>query len=448
MPKGLSFKLILISLLFSFSVLIALPKIPVKVDFSILKLDSYLGGYEIKIPQKDGERVIDLTDFKRSSETGESQKLTFKLKDENIENKQEVLESIYEISEKRLNLAGINDYRIGIENEDTLVVVVPSHQTFERISNLILGNGKVTFKSIIEADTWKPEDYVNFYTDMGRWQDTGITDADLKGFLYSIDPTTGAPSLQLSFTPEGRQRFYEIAAENIGLPIAVYVNGYEYPLLMPVISDNILDNTSLDPSVGGGFDQQSISDLNMQMKNPLPYDLSYIENTTLEPLLGSDFLYSYATSFGIGLILVFIFFVFKFKLFGILYNLSLLISLSLFFSLVKIFSISVSPSLVVGTVLITVIMSSFGYDIFSRMKKELKEDKPFSFVIQKVFEKEKDIVSIPSIFIFSFSVVSSLFLKGEARVLSSIISTGMLSVIYFYAIVFPTLVESFGGYKK
>jgi hypothetical protein len=82
------------------------------------------------------------------------------------------------------------------------------------------------------------------------------------------------------------------------------------------------------------------------------------------------------------------------------------------------------------------------------MKKELSEGKPFDFVIQKVFFKEKEQYSILSIFIFVFSLVSTFIVKGEAGGLFNVISAGMISVIYFYSFLFPVLVEAFGGHKK
>ena len=447
MPKRLSFKLILISLLFSISFLISLPKIPIFVDSSILKIDSQLGGYEISISQKNGEKVLDLNEYKKSSIAGESQKITFNLVNE-VEDRTPIWDSISEISEKRLKEVGINDYRIEIEDNDVLSVIVPSYESPERISTLISGNGKVVFKSVKNPDEWNQEEFINFYTDVGRWQDLDITNSEMRGFVYSIDPASGSAVLQISFTPEGRQKFYSVAGENIGLPIGVFVNGADYPLMMPVISENILADTTSDPALIGNFDQTLVNDLNIQIKNQLPHDLSYVETYILEPLLGGDFFYSYSVSYAIGVVLIFIFFIYKFKLFGLIFDTALFLSLSLFLSLVKLFSISISPAFFAGLILITGITSSIGYSIFARMKKETQEGKPFDFIFQKVFGKEKYIVSTPSILIFAFSLAISLFIKSDARELFVVISTGMLSVIYFYSFAFPALVEAFGGHKK
>jgi preprotein translocase subunit SecD len=448
MPKGLTFKLIITSVVFSITALIALPKIPIFVDSSILKLDSQFGGYEIKIPQGEEEKIIDLNEYKKSSDTGESQKITFNLSDENLADKASALNSVAEITDKRLKAAGINDYSIEIEDGNVFSIIVPSYEPTERISTLVPGNGKVRFKKVKDPEQWSQEELINFYTDVERWQDLEITESDMRGFVYSIAPTTGSAVLQISFTPEGRQKFYSVAGENIGLPIGIFVNDYDFPLIMPVISENILADTTGDPAVTGNFSQDLVNDLNTQIRNPLPYNLSVAETYVLQPLLGSDFFYSYAASFGIGLILLFIFFIYKFQLFGLIFDVTVLMSLTLFLSFVKLFSIPISPAFVAGIVLITGITSYVGYSIFSEMKKELGEGKPFDFVYQKVFFKEKGEYFVLSIFLFIFSLVSSFIVKGGTGALFNVLSTGMVSVIYFYSFAFPALVQAFGGYKK
>lgn len=448
MPKRLTFRLIIISALFSLSVLVALPKVPIFVDSSLLRMDSQFGGYEIKIQQGGGEKVIDLNQYKKSSDAGESQMLTFELVDEGLGNTQQALESVIEVSKKRLDQAGVDGYIFNIEEDGKISVIIPSHIPPERVTNLIIGNGRVSFKKVKNADEWGQDQFANFYSNIDLWEDTGITESDMRGFVYSIAPTTGQAVLQLSFTPEGRQKFYSLAGENIGLPIGVFVNGYEFPLIMPVISENILEDTTADPSVTGNFDQTSINDLNLQIRNPLPYDVVSSESFVVEPILGGDFFYSYSTSFAIGLIAIFIFFIYKFNLLGVVFDVGLFMSVGLFLAFIKLFSIPISASLVTGVVLITGMISYIGYNLFLDMKKELCEGKPFDFVMQKVFYKEKEQYSILSIFVFIFSLAASLIVKGDVGALFRVISTGMISVIYFYSFAFPVLVQAFGGHKK
>ena len=51
-----TFKIVLISIIFTISALIALPEIPFVVNSGLWVIDSSIGGYKLKIPPKDGEK--------------------------------------------------------------------------------------------------------------------------------------------------------------------------------------------------------------------------------------------------------------------------------------------------------------------------------------------------------------------------------------------------------
>ena len=61
MFKNIYFRLGLISTIAAVSLLIVLPRIPIKADNHLLKVNSYIGGYSFKI----GDKTYDLTSFKR-----------------------------------------------------------------------------------------------------------------------------------------------------------------------------------------------------------------------------------------------------------------------------------------------------------------------------------------------------------------------------------------------
>ncbi|MBW6441424.1 hypothetical protein K0B04_00755 [Patescibacteria group bacterium] len=447
MSKNETFKLSLISIIFTISLLISLPYIPISVDSSLLRIETQLGGYEITIPQKDGDKVIDLKDFKKSKEVGESQKIVLSLQDENMQNREEVLPSLISTIERRLNLAGISDFQTGQEDENSLYVIIPQHESSERVSNLILGTGRVSFKKVKNPDEWSQEEIANFYTEIDRWEDTGITDSDMTGFLYTVTPT-GESLLQISFTNEGREKFYNEAEKNIGLPIGMYINDYEYPLLMPVISENILNDRNSDPGISGNFPQQDINDLNLQIKNPLPVRLSLLETLIMSSSMGSNFIYSYLTAFSIGLTIVLAFFVIKFNLLGLTYVLSLALSLPLFAAFSKIMPIPITPSYISVLILVTGIMTVVGYTVLKSIVENTKQEKPFDYALYQTFGKDKGKFSASSILVFFVSLILSFILTGSAKSFMSELFSGMLVVIYFYTLVFPSIILSFGGYKK
>lgn len=447
MFKNQDIRITIISLIFSLAFLIALPAVPIYVNSKLMKTDSTLGGYEIKLPSKKGEKVIDLKEFKKGSGVGESQELIFKLGGNASENNTNTLNEISKVFDSRLSTLGLSDFKIGINETQNIFVVIPEHEDSDRIGKVLSGSGKVMFRNVKTPEEWSRETFANFYLEKDRWQDTDITESDLIGFSYSVSPE-GSPLLQIQFTTEGRKKFYENAGKNIGLPIAVYINEEDYPFLMPIISDNILENTNIDPAVNGTFSPQDVQDLNHMMDAPLPAQIEYTEKVILEPLLGRDFLSTYMISFLVGAFLICLYFFFKFQLYSFIFTGSLFISLVVFFALAKILSVPITPEFIAGLILLTVIVSNAGFHILSEIKDGFSQGKPFDISFYHIFGKEKDKISTPVIIIMLLTLVLSFFSSGTAKSLMTVAFVGTLSATLFYSFIFPSLLEAFGNNKK
>ena len=446
MSKKEIFKIVLISIIFAVSLIVVLPEIPLVVNSKLWVLDSSIGGLQIKIPQKNGDKIIDLGEFKKGSGIGENQKITFKLTDENLQNKEEVLSETLPVIKKRLTLSGISEARAYIENGG-ISVVIPEYEDSTRINQLVSGSGKIIFRTVKNPEDWNQEQFQSFYLEKDRWEDTDVTEADVQRFTYVLD-AQGNQRLQIVFTTEGRAKFYKVAADNINLPVAVYVSDFDYPFLMPLIGENILDNPSMDPAVGASYPQQLVDDYNLQISNSLPSGISYANKVALEPVMGSGFIEKYLIAFLVSLFLISIFFLVKFNTPGLIFSYSLFISLLVFIAVAKILYIPISIYFIVTLVLVTGIMSGIGYTSFRKIKNGLAQGTPFEILQFQVLRKEKGILSVPSILILTVSFVLAILPFGNIRPLMSAIVVGMLSVILFYSFILPALVGALGGNKK
>ena len=442
-----TFKIVLISIIFTISALIALPEIPFVVNSRLWTIDSSIGGYKLKIPQKDGEKIIDFSDFKKESEIGDAQKITYSLKDENIQDKDKALISLQNVIKNRLSLAGVVDFNVGIEDSHVFVVI-PEHEDFDRVNQLVSGSGKMIFRTVKNASEWSPDKFTDFFVDVEKWEDTDITERDIQDLLYMLDPTTGSSRMVLSFTPQGREKFYNIAENNIGLPVAIYLNDLEYPLLMPVIVENILDDRDANPSVNTNYSKRYIEDFNLQIKNPLPFDITYVDKVVVTSPAGENFVSKSLISLGIALVMISIFFIIKFNLTGLIFTYTSVCSMSVFLALVKIFSLPMGFSLISGCILVTGIISSIGYLVFENIKSGLKDGKPFDILFYQVFKKEKEKISAPSIFILFVSLLLMLITTGKMKIFMSVTVVGMLTVILFYTLFLPTLLFALGRDEK
>jgi len=178
-----------------------------------------------------------------------------------------------------------------------------------------------------------PRQIYRFFVDVGKWEDTDITEQDIQDLLYMLDPTTGSSRIVLSFTPQGREKFYNVAENNIGLPVAVYLSDLEYPFLMPVIAENILDDRNADPSVNTNYSKRDIEDYNLQIKNPLPFDITYVDKVVVTSPAGVDFVSKSLISLAIALVMTSVFFIIKFNSTGLIFTYTSICSMSVFLPL-------------------------------------------------------------------------------------------------------------------
>jgi preprotein translocase subunit SecD len=440
------FKIILISLIFSISTLIILPEIPLVSDSNLLKLDSKIGGYKLKLGKKETSKEIDLSTFKMGWGIGENKKLTFKLKEDTDDNNKN-LEKNSEIIKNRLTIAGISDFSVYIE-DGHLVVVFPEYENESRVGNLVTGSGKVIFRKLKEPSTWNVEEFAKFYIESDRWDDTDIRESDIKSFEYSVGQT-GNSQVNILFTDEGREKFYDLVEENVNLPLGIYLSDFDYPFLMPVVSETLLTRRDLDPFVGSSYPKQTVEDANLQFKMPLDKDLSYGEKSSLEPVLGYDFLSNFLVAVTVSSFLVGIFMIVKFKSHGFISIMSMFYSVILFLALSKLVGVPLGLQMVFGLVLLVGATYFSSYVLLSDVKSNISQGKPFDLAFNHTFGGDKERSFIPTLALFIIFIVLYVFVSGgTVKMFMFTMSVTVLSLIIFNLFFFPTLMWALGGKKK
>lgn len=442
-----TFKLVLIALLFSISVLVVLPEIPIVVDSDYLLINSSIGGMQIKIPWSKEGRILDLREFKKGSGIGESKKLIFELKNKDLENKPEVISRLLSTTQKRLSLSKISDFKVNQEGDDKISVTIPPFEDSDRVNSIVIGSGKIIFRTVKNPEEWSSEQFQSFYLESDRWQDTDINENDVQGFINVMDQT-GVYKLQIVFTDAGRQKFYDLAGKNIGLPIAVYVSNFDYPFLMPMIGENILDNTDFNPAVTNPYPQYIVDDYNLQLKNPLPEDISAVETVQVPPVLGSDFIEKYTKAFFISILLISVYFLLRFNVRGLVFSYSLLLSVLIYLAISKLFSIPIGTQMFLSLFLVMGIMTYIGNSVYTRVKKDVISGIPFEISLNQILVKDKNAISYPSMLLLSVSLILYFISSGFSRTFYFSTFVGMLVVVIFYSFLFPTLLWAFKSSRR
>ncbi len=290
--KRLQFRLSFIVFVSILCLLIVLPRIPIKVSYKFVTIDTYVGGYAFSL----GDKFVDFSGFNKGLDFSRGKRWLFRPVNEEVAS-----ETLLPQLSKRLEALNITSYKVDLytENSETLISVdVPEAQANALIPLVLSGRGAISLKSLASETEWISDAAAEIATNPDAWtQDALVADA----------ATYLGGSLTLHFSAESRQRFSELALANVDKPIGVFYNDEPIPIAMPVISEQYAQSAGqIDPVISGDFGGVFNSVLVPQLASgKLPTPLSVVSEQELAP--GVPISYSYKhIAVGIGIFALFV----------------------------------------------------------------------------------------------------------------------------------------------
>lgn len=446
MSKNDAFKLILISLIFSVSILVIIPRFNIKVNHLLLELDSYVGGYSVTVFGK----VFDLGDFKKGIDVGGLKRLSFVIGDEGTQNIEGDSKVVKTTTEKRMQLGGYKEFQVYISTIDgkvKLIVDVPTNTNIESLAFLLSGTGNVTFKPLKNPSEWKAEDIAIFAKSPDFWVTSDISREDVSDLVVSKN-SAGQDQFKIVFTTEGKAKFNKLAKENVNKPVAFFVNDQELPTLIPVIDESLAKDIQFDPVLTGGFPNNLLDTLLIQYKSGiLPVKISSPEAFEVAPRFGNNFINRFGVALIVGFAASLVLSLARFGKRGTILTVAVFLSTCFLLALIKFFSVFINFPLLSAIFVILFLFVQNGYEIFYKLKLEEVEDKPFNYVLEKVFNEQLSVTKYLAILLFFTMLIVSRFTSGELLSFVYTLVFGSLGLLYFY-FVLKTLLETSGGKNK
>jgi preprotein translocase subunit SecD len=459
MFKNVYLRLGFVSTIAAISLLIVLPRIPIKSDNQWLKLDSSIGGYQFSL--LNGRYQFDLSDFKKGLDINGGVRVVLQADMSGIEpeNYEQALESATQVIERRVNLLGVSEPYIApveVGDEYRIIVEIPGLEDVTDAIDLIGETAQLQFKVLKDDVEWNPENYQEYLFDYQAWRDTDITGADLQGaevvFGSANDPRrANRPQIRLRFSDEGLDKFSKVAKENVNKPIAIFLDTEEVPLSMAVVDSQLAQGVVSDPIISGNFDLDQAKRLSVQIRaGALPISVSVIEQRTIGATLGAESINKSFFAGVVGLSMVLIFMVYMYKRMGILAAVSLITYTIIVLAIFKLIPVVLTLPGIAGFVLSIGVASDANILIFERIKEEMLWGKPHNLAIKHGFERawlsirDSNISSLITAFIlFEFGTGP---VKGFALTLAIGIAVSLFTSIF----IVRTLIEAFniGNYQK
>jgi preprotein translocase subunit SecD len=259
---------------------------------------------------------------------------------------------------------------------------------------------------------------------------TILTGKYLKRAEVNFESTTSLPVINLSFNDEGAEIFAELTKENIGKPLAIYLDGY--PISMPTVQEEIPSGMA---QISGQFTLAEAKELVLRLnQGALPVPIHLISQQSVGAILGDQSMEKIVQAAFWGFILVILFMIAVYRLPGLLASLSLIIYVILTLSIFKFIPVTLTLTGITGFILSIGMAVDTNVLIFEHAKEEIKKNKPLKIAMEDGYHKswpairDSNIATIISAIILYY--FTSNMIRGFALTLAIGVGTGLLTAIF------------------
>ncbi len=213
------------------------------------------------------------------------------------------------------------------------------------------------------------------------WKTTGLSGKQLERAEVVTDPTTGMLHISLRFDKEGAQLFEDLTRNNIGQPIAIFLDGsiISQPTVQQAISGG-------EAVITGTFTLPEAKLLAQRLNTgALPIPIELVSQHTVGATLGALSLSKSVQAGIIGIVILMLFMVAYYRLPGVLSVISLLLYIALTLAIFKFIGVTLTLAGIAGLILSVGMAIDANVLIFERLKEELRAGKNLRIASEEGF---------------------------------------------------------------
>jgi preprotein translocase subunit SecD len=372
-PQQLFFGIVVLTIA---TLIISLPKnIPVKFNLFGQKINYTISSPEINIKIGKFQFVRDLNIRKGLDLQGGTQVvLKADMAQVPSADRQTALESVKDVINRRVDLYGVTEPTIQtskVNDEYRVLVELPGVSNVGDAIQLIGQTAQLDFRVL-------PENLKNSTTSasLAAFVKTDLTGKDLKRANVQFgqgSKASSGPTVGLQFSDEGAKKFAEITKNNVGKPVAIFLDNM--PVTVPVVNEAI---TSGQAVISGNFTTDSAKELTIQLNaGALPVPVSVIEQRSIGPNLGQDSVNKSIIAGVVGLSIVMAFMIANYGKLGLIADVGLIVYGLITLSIYKLVPITLTLPGIAGFILSVGMAVDANILIFERMKEETRSGRPW-----------------------------------------------------------------------
>lgn len=302
----------------------------------------------------------------------------------------EAMAGLRDVIENRVNLFGVSEPIIQVKkmgNDDRLIVELAGVFDINNAIKIIGETPYLEFRVLAPGVTLEELSKRQSSGDVKRYLSsyvpTELTGRFLKKASLKYDQTALESQVALDFNDDGRKLFSEITRNNIGKPVAIFLDGL--PISTPIVKEEITQGQAV---ITGQFTRQQAQILVRNLNSgALPVPISLLKEETRGAYLGQDTLNKMVRAGIYGLIGVALFLLIFYRLPGLIAVLALLIYTSLALAIFKLWPIYMTSAGIAGFILSIGMAVDANILIFERTKEELRSGKSLPTSVEEGFSR-------------------------------------------------------------
>jgi len=350
----------------------------------------------------------------------------------------DAMQGLRDVIERRVNFFGVAEPTIQLQGEGEARRLIVELAGIQDPSQAILLIGQTPFlefkeykedhqeiirrnQQVIETGEGELED---------PFQSTPLTGRFLSRAEIGLDNVTQEPLIILQFDEEGSLLFEELTKENIGLPLAIFLDGAL--LQAPTVQGTISGGRA---QITGNFSVKEAQRISRELNaGALPVPITLLSQQSVGATLGAESLQKSLVAGLLGLALVLSFMVLVYRIPGIIAGIALVLYVLFLLSLFKLIPITLTLAGIAGGILSLGIAVDANILIFARMREELSEGKSFGLALEEGFRRAWPSIRDGNITTLAVALIlfwfGSSFVKGFALTLSLGILVSLFSAIF------------------
>lgn len=360
--------------------------------------------------------------------------------------KDAAMSGLRDVIERRINLFGAREPIVQVQkkgDERRLIVELAGVYNVDEAIKIIGETPYLEFKiqraeeeTKIILDAQKENQKLN---EDPYFISAGLTGRFLKKSTLQFDQTTFEPIISLEFDETGKEIFAKITKENVGKPVAIYLDGV--PISVPVVREEI---TGGKAQITGKFAPKEAKILVQRLNSgALPIPIKLISQERVGPTLGKNSIDSSIKAGLIGIAAMVVYFIAYYRFSGLIAVFALLFYFSFTLLLFKFIPVTLTLPGIIGFLMSLGMAIDANVLIFERTKEELKAGKTKIMATEEGFKRAWSAIYDSNLTTILVGLVlfwiGTSAVKGFALTLIIGVAISMLSGIWLTRIYLRTL---------